>query len=825
MASTARKVIRRQPHPPGPTYTAYSPDGKHLITAGTNNAIRKFIVASEDEPETLDDCQELSTGIAVLNDKFAVSSEDGIVSLYRMGTNELDQFLVRCSLPVRDVALSPDGNWAAVASDETVVKVVNVKDMSKVISLKEQSKSSKHVSFHPTGNENRTYLAVSCTDGAIYIYSLSSEQPVLSKRLDGMIQALDPEAETTSKVAWHPDGRAFAVATATRDIILVSRFSWERQRSFANGHIGQINDFSWSPNGAFLASAGADGKLVIWETSTQSVIKRYDQSVTCIAWHPKENTLSLTNHNGELVTISDVVPEDKAELLQASLQPAPLLYTDVEVPDNSRAIAPAPRRRRSLSRDPIDELLGFDDDEGDDGFIEDDDNGGYVKQRPNGKRAYDYLTEDLPGSKRRAYDAWSPQIHDALQSGSTPWRGNRRYLSLNLIGFVWTVDQETHNTVTVEFYDREQYRDFHFTDPYLYDKACLNENGTLFSSPKTDSKSATLFYRPHETWSTRADWRIQMPPGEDIASIALSESYIVVCTTNGYVRVYTLFGIPFRVYRQKHSPVVTCASWRDYIMVVANGAVSADGRTQMTYTIENVKRDETLQSNDVVALPPDGELHSVFFSDNGDPLIYDSEGVLLVLQHWRSPGQAKWVPLLDTKQLDRQSGGGKESYWPVAVAHDKFHCIILKGGEKYPYFPRPLLSEFEFKVPVTSASADITSSNPALGHEETVVRETVLLSLLEDFVGDRASTSIEGHQKSRRENAIDKALLQLLAMECKDDHGEKALEICGLFTQPKRTLDLAIKIAMKYNRGILAGKIGELKASLEDESMDFEFGQ
>jgi chromosome transmission fidelity protein 4 len=47
-------------------------------------------------------------------------------------------------------------------------------------------------------------------------------------------------------------------------------------------------------------------------------------------------------------------------------------------------------------------------------------------------------------------------------------------VGVNLIGIVWTVDQDTHNTVTVEFYDREQYRGYHFLDPFLYDKACLS---------------------------------------------------------------------------------------------------------------------------------------------------------------------------------------------------------------------------------------------------------------------------------------------------------------------------------------------------------------
>ena len=88
-----------------------------------------------------------------------------------------------------------------------------------------------------------------------------------------------------------------------------------------------------------------------------------------------------------------------------------------------------------------------------------------------------------------------------------------------------------------------------------------------------------------------------------------------------------------------------------------------------------------------------------------DPCIYDSTGTLLTLLHWREPSQAVWVPLLDTKLLSRLASGRKtETYFPVAVADNKFHCIILKGGDQYPYFPRPLLSEFEFEIPLSSKS-------------------------------------------------------------------------------------------------------------------------
>jgi chromosome transmission fidelity protein 4 len=52
-------------------------------------------------------------------------------------------------------------------------------------------------------------------------------------------------------------------------------------------------------------------------------------------------------------------------------------------------------------------------------------------------------------------------------------------------------------------------------------------------------------------------------------------------------------------------------------------------------------------------------------------------------------------------------------------------------------------------------------------------------------------------------------------MECQDDdRGAKALEICGLFRQ-KRTLELAVKVAVRYGKLVLAEKIGELRGNME----------
>jgi chromosome transmission fidelity protein 4 len=99
---------------------------------------------------------------------------------------------------------------------ELAVKVVHTGDNTKIMHLREQPKAVKHLAFDPSGS----YLAVSCSDGIVYFYSLTTEQPELVQKVDGLIRSLDTDKEASSMVAWHPDGRAFAAPTATRGTLV-----------------------------------------------------------------------------------------------------------------------------------------------------------------------------------------------------------------------------------------------------------------------------------------------------------------------------------------------------------------------------------------------------------------------------------------------------------------------------------------------------------------------------------------------------------------------------------------------------------------------------
>ncbi|KAL2020135.1 hypothetical protein VTK56DRAFT_8740 [Thermocarpiscus australiensis] len=868
MASLIASRPRPRPaHTQGSTHCAYTPDGTKLVTVGSNNTIRLYKTDFDGEPTNIDDCQEQNLAVSTSNHFFVAGSEDGTVSYYSLESNMFDRFLLRTSLPVRDVALSPDNRWCAVASDELTVKLVGIEDNMQLLTLKEHGKPTKHLSFDPKGS----LLALSCTDGVIYVYSLTAEHPELIRKVDGVIGRMETDSEASCRVAWHPDGRAFAVPTPTRDIQVVSKNDWEKQRAFANGHNGDLTALAWSPNGALLASAGRDKKLLLWLTKDQSVVARYEYpNVMDIAWHPTKNLASFTTSDGEVFICPDFVPEQFASVLGLPKQPAPFIHDPLEeVAANGRRPEPngsiLPSRPRRGAIDDFDDLLDEDYGDDDDGFVVDDDGAGYTVNTGRKRPADDNSIFGLHPSKRGNFV--QPQYHPPFQPGSTPWRGNRKYLCLNLIGFVWTVDQDSHNTVTVEFYDHEFHRDFHFTDTFLYDKACLTEKGTLFSCPPKDDAPAVVFYRPHETWTQRSDWRIQLPKGEAVLALSLSDTFITVTTSANYVRIYTLFGIPYRVYRPKSTPIVTCASWKDYVLTMGNGPVGADGMCRLLYSIENIKRDEICQNEDTVALPEGATVKSVFFSDSGDPCIYDSTGTLLTLLHWRQPSRAVWIPLLDTKLLPRlASGRRQESYFPIAVADNKFHCIILKGGDQYPYFPRPLLSEFDFSIPLTSAPRpkkqkekkkpnrnnqdedddmldpnaasenDPSSSSEAeddpsssLESESLFLTQTYLLKSLQsaqlaDLVasytdrsrrgGGISTTASQRAALARAQLDVDKALLQLLALECRaggEERGMRALEVVKLMRDRSgRMLEAAGKVAERYGRGLLGEKIREL---------------
>jgi chromosome transmission fidelity protein 4 len=157
------------------------------------------------------------------------------------------------------------------------------------------------------------------------------------------------------------------------------------------------------------------------------------------------------------------------------------------------------------------------------------------------------------------------------------------------------------------------------------------------------------------------------------------------------------------------------------------------------------------------------------------------------------------------------------------VADNKFHCIILKGGDLYPYFPRPLLSEFDFRIPILNPKPEEDEENPDAENgnvgdereklEELFVQKTLDTALMTDLVEATSSTHSQRAELARKELEVDKTLLQLLAVECREgeERGMKALELVELMRDSTgRMVEAAVKVAERYGRTVLGEKIREV---------------
>ena len=198
--------------------------------------------------------------------------------------------------------------------------------------------------------------------------------------------------------------------------------------------------------------------------------------------------------------------------------------------------------------------------------------------------------------------------------------------------------------------------------------------------------------------------------------------------------------------------------------------------------------------------------------------------------------------MLDTRLLDRLASGRKEeSYWPVAVANEKFHCIILKGGDQYPYFPRPLLSEFDFRMPLASPEneknkkdADDMADDDEEGQDTRTATQrlesaymllALQTNLLADALNHRGTSELRS-TVARNELEVDKTLLQLLAQECitSEETGMKALEIVKLMhDRSGKMTEASAKVARRYERWGLEERIrayAEAKLRGEEDDLD-----
>lgn len=137
-----------------------------------------------------------------------------------------------------------------------------------------------------------------------------------------------------------------------------------------------------------------------------------------------------------------------------------------------------------------------------------------------------------------------------------------------------------------------------------------------------------------------------------------------------------------------------------------------------------------------VAISSNSMLEWTGFQDNGAFFTFDNCGVLRVMHN------ESWFVVLDTR---KSKNDRIETYWPVGLTESSLMCVVCKGGDKYPPFPKPLLHEITLQIPL------LNLDNPQGKFEEKRNRSTLAMK-----------SDLPDNEKLAMQIEMDKLTLQLL---------------------------------------------------------------
>ncbi|SCU80085.1 LADA_0B04962g1_1 [Lachancea dasiensis] len=608
----------------GKTLISCSSDGSRLFATNKNGSTKILpLNQPEEEPDVFETYSNPTALTILTNSKCIVASLKGDVRICSAQEAE-SQLLLRCALPVRDVALIHNGKTVAVGGDDlevTLYSLVEDSEQSKTtLGLDDQLRS---LSYNP----QMSILAVSQVNGSIHFYSMTSASPRHVYKLencigshffnddfqDKLLQAVDPseanddldgefnepeycsENRVCARVEWHPHGIQFAVPCQDRSISIFNVKDYSKAKTLRYSQVKrEFVDLKYSPqSGTYLAAVDLDNRLTIWNAATGEIhsTRELRHKITNLCWGPNTNNgfdLHLGTWTGDIVTIKGVAEKatNIPTLSENTGTATNNLFVSSEDDDDGDGIEDIqggsysgagknghpdlPHKDNDMQESQgifTDEESGgankryLADDEND--FIDDDDGAGYVLKKPKtlgSGRSHIMPSTAEPKVQKFRYRPFSP--------GSTPFgTSDRRYLTMNNIGYAFTVKNgegsSTRCTITTSFFDLGRFKEYHFEDLYGYDICSLTEEGTLFAQ----SKMGRLHYRGHSNFQSTWTKRVPLHKSEKITSVAATPKRIVVGTSFGYVRTFNQFGVPLEV--EKVAPVVAVIA-QDYRVFVAH---------------------------------------------------------------------------------------------------------------------------------------------------------------------------------------------------------------------------------------------------------------
>jgi WD40 repeat protein len=272
---------------------AFSPDGTRLASAGADRVVHVWDV--RDGKLLAGPNPKGRHAIAVIPGEPLRLASSGGQRVRVWDTSTGDEVAPTNLCAAFSVAASPDGKWLAVGGTDYYTQLWDVPAGVLAASLEATKPPVGYVTFSA---DSKTLVHTSPADGLVWLWNCATGQPDLI-----LLEAAD--ACTLEAIAVHPNGRWVAcggidyMGTGERDgaVCLWDVPTKEKLYTIDIGVAG----LAFDPQGKYLAGAGLDDAVYVWDAETQDtvfVFGGHQQNINAIAFDPSGSYLLSGGDDG-----------------------------------------------------------------------------------------------------------------------------------------------------------------------------------------------------------------------------------------------------------------------------------------------------------------------------------------------------------------------------------------------------------------------------------------------------------------------------------------------------------------------------------------------
>ena len=266
------EIVNTFKEPHGVSYMDLSNDGQLIITGSYDSQIRVWSIAKKKIIQTLKGHQGTvwAVNISRDNSKIVSAGDDNIVRIWDVQSGSLLHEMIGHKRIIWGVKFSPDGKTVVSGSFDFTVKTWDVETGKLIRDNTQHTETVVDVAF----SNNGKMLASVSDDRTIKIWDAATGDLIRSMEVPEHVQA----------VAFSPDDKR--LMTGGRDKPMMGEFvqNFVGDSKFNKGvsarlwdvstgkllqtfqdHENDVQDVDYSKNGKFVATASADGTVMIWE--------------------------------------------------------------------------------------------------------------------------------------------------------------------------------------------------------------------------------------------------------------------------------------------------------------------------------------------------------------------------------------------------------------------------------------------------------------------------------------------------------------------------------------------------------------------------------